>query len=312
MDKLQLIQLGIKKKNGEINSTWNELAEPYGLDGEMLRDWVKKFQKKNGLLPGKYEKGKLKILVISDQHFPFNLPIEIYKDYVGKVDILVINGDEQDCQGISKFRKKYRVPFVEEMIGTRQMLIDIINFIKPKKVVFNFGNHSKRLINYFSDKIHEDLLQLMPETNLDFLVDIGFWQYNHLNKSKTFYEPLTKVFQDKIDIKYTKEWYCRIGKTIFAHPSAYKSGILGTTEKAYLYFLQNGQETFDCLVVAHTHAQALSKYGKTFLIENGACCEEMEYVDGKMQRPQSQGFAYIVQDKDGNFLYDESKLVCLN
>lgn len=311
LDKQKLIELGLQKKSGKIDKTWDELAEPYGIRGEMLRDWVKKKQKKDGTLSGKYEKGKTKILVISDQHYPFNLPIDIYKDYTGKIDILVINGDEQDSQGISRFRKKYRVPFVDEMIGTRQMLIDIINLIKPKRVLFNKGNHNIRLINYFSEKIHEDLLELMPETNLDFICDLGFWQHNHKDKSKTFYEPLTKVFEDKIDIIYTKNWYNRIGNSIIAHPSAYKGGILATSEKAYLHFLQKGENPFDCLVLSHTHAQGLGRYGNTFLIETGACCQEMEYVDGKLQRPQAQGYFYMVQDKDGKFLYDESKLVCI-
>jgi predicted phosphodiesterase len=310
----ELIDICLLKRENKINLTWDQIASKYtdGKSGEYVRDKIKKYLKKQGKLPGKYENGKNKILVISDHHCPFNLPIEIYKDYVGKVDTLVFNGDEQDCLSLSKFIKKYRLPFVDEMIATRQMMIDIINYIKPKKVVVNFGNHSTRFLKYFGERIHEDLLQLMPETNLDFIIDIGFWHYNHENKTKTFYEPLVNVFKDKIEIIYTKNWHCRIGNTIFVHPSAYRNGILGTTEKAYLHFLQKGELIFDCLVVSHTHAQAISRYGKTFLIENGSCCKEMEYANsGKMQRPQAQGFAYIIQDKDGNFLYDESKLICI-
>lgn len=264
------------------------------------------------LADNKY-KGRTRILVISDMHYPFNLPIEVLKSYKGMVDILEINGDEEDCQAISKFQKRYRVNFVEEMIGCRQMLIDIIQYIEPKKVIFNYGNHNTRFISYFSDKLSEDLLQLMPETNLDFIVDMGFWKHNHEDKSKTFYEPLTKVFEGTgIEIIYTKEWFNRIGNTIFCHPKAFKSGILATTEKSYLYFLQKGEKPYDCIVMAHTHNTALSKYGKTYLIEQGCLCEEPDYAqDGKMMRPQSPGFAYIIQDKEGRFIYSDSKLVIL-
>lgn len=251
-----------------------------------------------------------RILVVSDQHYPFNLPVNVLKDYVGKVDILVFNGDEEDCQSISKFSKKYRVPFVDEMIGTRQMIIDTINLIKPKKVIFNYGNHNERLINYFTDKIHEDLLQLMPKTNLDFIVDIGFWKHNHELMTKTFYEPLVNVFED-IEIEYTNNWWCRIGQTILTHPKAFKSGILGTVEKAFLHYVQLG-ESFDCIVMAHTHASGITRYGKAFLFESGCLCKNMGYAnDGRMTKPQSNGFVYIVQDKDGNFIYDKSKLICL-
>jgi predicted phosphodiesterase len=251
-----------------------------------------------------------RILVVSDQHYPYNLPVEVLKDYENKVDILVFNGDEQDCQGISKFSKKYRIPFVDEMIGTRQMIIDTIELIKPKKVILNYGNHNERLIRYFTDRVHEDLLQLMPNTNLDFIVDLGFWQHNHQTKSKTFYEPLTNVFSD-IEIQYTKNWWCKVGKTIFAHPKAYKSGILGTVEKAYLYFLQLGEE-FDSVVMAHTHQSGITRYGKSFLIDSGSLCKEQEYAtSGNMNKPQSNGFVYIVQDENGNFVYDKSKLIFL-
>ena len=46
-----------------------------------------------------------KILSISDFHVPFHLPKEIFKDYVGQVDILQFNGDLIDMQNISKFTK---------------------------------------------------------------------------------------------------------------------------------------------------------------------------------------------------------------
>jgi predicted phosphodiesterase len=258
-------------------------------------------------------KDKTRILHVSDQHCPFNLPKEELRQYRGMVDILVLNGDDEDCQSISKFRKKYRIPFVDEMEQTRKMHIDTINYLEPKQVVFNKGNHNIRLINYFSERIHEDLLSLMPETNLDFIVDMGFYKHDHMNKTKTYFEPLSKVYDGtEISVAYTKEWFCRINNTIFAHPSAYKNGILSTTEKNYLYFLQKGERPFDALVVAHTHSSGLSRYKNTYLIEGGCFCEEPDYaLDGKLMKPQSQGFAYIVQDKDGRFIYSDSKLIML-
>lgn len=309
MNKDKLIKLGLEKINGDNNFTWAEIADICGItNGEVARQYIKRYRKENGLLPGKYEKDKKHILHISDLHYPFNLEKEICKEYVGKIDFLVLNGDLLDCQSISKYIKKYRIDFVDEMIGAREMLIDFIKYIKPKKVYLNYGNHEQRMIKYFSERLHEDILQLLPETALDFICVLGFWRHDKKNKTRTFYEPLKKVFEGKVDIVYTGEWHCRIGNTIFCHSSAYKKNILKTAEDAYLYFLQNGQQLFDCLVMAHTHHWGLEKYGNTYLIESGAFCKEQDYVDGKLVKPQVNGFVYIVQDKDGNFIYDESKL----
>ena len=57
-----------------------------------------------------------RILAISDLHIPFNLPIDIYKPYIGKVDTLVLNGDIEDCQSCSRFSKKYRIDVDKEMV----------------------------------------------------------------------------------------------------------------------------------------------------------------------------------------------------
>ena len=81
-----------------------------------------------------------RILALSDFHFPFQLSIETFSDYVNEVDILVLNGDLLDCQSISKFPKLYRIPMMEELIGGRQYIIDLIDYIKPKEVYYEVKN----------------------------------------------------------------------------------------------------------------------------------------------------------------------------
>jgi hypothetical protein len=94
-----------------------------------------------------------RILSISDAHVPFNLPVETFKDYVGQVDVLQLNGDILDMQSISKFPKSYRVSVMEELIMGRQYIIDLIEYIKPKKVVANYGNHELRFQSYLSKNL---------------------------------------------------------------------------------------------------------------------------------------------------------------
>jgi predicted phosphodiesterase len=304
MDKL--IELGIQKRNGQLDMSWEQIGKLYDKSGENIRCKVKNYLKNNGELPGIYEKNRLKVLFISDQHCPFNLPIEHFKDYVEKIDLLILGGDIQDCQSISKFAKKYRLPFVDEMVYTRNYIMEVIDYIKPKKTIIIKGNHEVRLINYLSDKVTDDLLQLMPETSLDLIINNGFYKYDHSNKSKIYFEPLCKTY----DIEYNGEWFYQLGDVIFSHPKCYKSGILNTTEKAYLYFLQKGF-TFKCLVTAHTHSLGFSKYGDCYLYENGCLCFEPEYASsGNMTKPQSNGFMYLSL-KDNQFNYNESKLISI-
>lgn len=253
-----------------------------------------------------------RILSISDSHVPFNLPIETYKDFIGRVDILQLNGDIIDMQAISKFSKAYRVSVMEEIIQGRQYIIDLIEYIKPKKVVANYGNHELRFQNYLSKNLDSDLLELMPQTALDLIFVDGFNHYDKRTKSKVNYEPLVKVFKD-IEIEYTGNWFNQIGETIFCHPSAFSTGILKTAEKA-LYYFRNEGYNFTSLVMAHTHRIGDYVVGNTTIFEQGAGCDtkKQHYSDGRLTYSQKEGFIYVCQDKDGKIIRDKTQLVCLN
>ena len=252
-----------------------------------------------------------KILTVSDLHIPFQLDFTLLKDY-RNVDILQINGDVVDCQALSKFSKQYRISPMEEIIQGRQYLIDLIEYIHPKKVICNYGNHDKRFAAYFAKNLDSDILELMPDTSLELIFVDGFHHYDKRSKSKVWYEPLCNVFDD-IEIEYIDDWKSKIGKTIFAHPLAYRSGMLATADKAKDYLQDTIKEPFDCVVLAHTHKVGYSKKGYIKLFEQGAFAEvrKMDYVDGRLMAPQQSGFALICQDKDGNLIHDKSKVIVI-
>lgn len=252
-----------------------------------------------------------KILSISDLHIPFQLDYTLLKDY-RNVDILQINGDVVDCQALSKFSKQYRISPMEEIIQGRQYLIDLIEYIHPKKVVCNYGNHDKRFAAYFAKNLDSDILELMPDTSLELIFVDGFRHYDKRSKSKVWYEPLCNVFED-IEIEYVDDWKSKIGKTIFAHPLAYRSGMLATADKAKDYLQDTVKEPFDCVVMAHTHKIGYSKKGYIKLFEQGtfADVKKMDYVDGRLMAPQQSGFAFICQDKEGNLLHEKSRVIVL-
>ena len=255
---------------------------------------------------------KTRILCISDLHFPFTKSIDTFCDYVGRVDILLLNGDILDCAAISKFNKMYRTSPIEEMIGARQYLIDLIEYIQPKQVIVTYGNHDSRLGAYLAKNLDTDIQELLPETALDYLFVDGFTHYDRKLRTKTHYDPIREVFDD-IKIEYTGNWHCQVGDVIFCHPKAFASNPMKTAEKA-MYFFRNEGKQFKALVMAHTHRVGDYKIGNTKIYEQGAACEtsKMNYSDGMLINSQKQGFAYICLDKDGSNMEGKTKVIALN
>lgn len=255
---------------------------------------------------------KTKILAISDLHIPFCLPVSTFSAYANNVDVLVLNGDILDCQSISSFSKQYRVSLVEEMIAARQYIIDLIELIQPKEVKITVGNHEHRLLKYLSNKINEDLLNLMPNSPLDLIVHDGFKNNDRYTRTEIFYKPLRALFD--IPILCDDSWYCRVGNVIFAHPKAYSSVMMKTTEKAVTYFTrQSDTRNFTAVVLAHTHKIGFYMSGDIRMYEQGCCCrlDELDYADGKLQSPQQNGYMYICLDNDGNIIEDKTKLITM-
>ncbi len=249
-----------------------------------------------------------RILSISDAHVPYNLPVGTLAEHAGKVDILVINGDVTDMQAISRFPKAYRESPLDEIVTSRQFLIDLIEHINPNEVYITYGNHDVRFQSYLTKNLDTDLLELMPMTPLDLIVDDGFRRYDKRSKSKTWYDPLVKVFPDK-KIVYANDWKVKIGKTWFVHPIAFSGGNLRTAEKAMEFFLKSDREPFDAVVMAHTHRTGDLKKGYITIFEQGAFCqtEKMNYTDGRLSDPQQKGYIVVAQDKEGNLLYNSTK-----
>jgi len=307
--KLRLIKMKLINK---FDIEWQEIVDLLQL--ECSADHLRKtaygileydnYLKNNGIAT--------KILSISDFHVPFHLPKEIFKDYVGQADILQFNGDLIDMQNISKFTKSYRLSIMEEIIQGRQYIIELIEYINPKKVIITYGNHELRFQNFLNKNIDNDLLELMPQTVLDLIINDGFNHYDKRQKTKTWYEPVKNVF-DSVEIDYVGDWKVKIGKTWFAHPKTYSSGMLKTTEKAVNYFLRQDRN-FDSIVLAHTHKMGSFIQGGIYLFEQGCCCksEEMDYADGLLSLPQQQGFIFVAQNEDGELIFDKTKLVRLN
>ena len=253
-----------------------------------------------------------RILSVSDTHVPFELPIETLSAYKGRVDILQLNGDICDCQAISKFGKTYRVSPMEEIIKARKYVMDMVEYLKPKKVVVTYGNHDLRFQNYIAKNIDNEMAELMPKTSLELIFVDGFNHYNKREGTKSWYAPINQLFP-YIDIDYTDNWWAQIGDTIFAHPSAFSSGVLKTAEKA-MYFFRNEGYCFSELVMAHTHRVGEYYIGNTRIIEQGAFSDvsKNNYSNGQLYNSQKEGFVYLCQDVNGKTIRGKTELIALN
>lgn len=303
------------KINREIDLDWKEIIDILGLDCgvDFLRHRAYGWMDYDNYIHS-CDSVHRRILSISDLHIPFNLSIETFRAYAGCVDVLVLNGDIEDAQNVSKFSKKYRVHFTEEMILARQFLIDLIKMINPKEVIIVKGNHEARMGRYLSDKLNDDLMNLMPDSPMDLIVNDGFKNKDRLNRTETWYAPLVEVFQGTgINVVYNGEWWYKVGKTIFAHPLSYSSGMLKTTEKAVEYFLRIDRD-FDSVVLAHTHKLGSYVQGNINMYEQGCCCktELLDYADGYLTIPAQKGFIYLCQNCDGDIIPSKTKLVQIN
>lgn len=301
------------KLNKDIDLDWSEIAETLGLDvsADHLRKTAYGLIEYDNYIHG-FEGVATTILSISDLHYPFAKPLDIFNEYSGKIDILQLNGDLIDCMALSRFSKSYRVSPLEEMIGARQYIIDLIEMIKPKKVLVNHGNHELRLGSYLAKNLDNELQELMPETALDYIFIDGFTHYDRKTKAKVKYSPLCEVFDD-MEIEYTGTWYSQYKDILFCHPKAFASSPLKTAEKA-LYWFRNEGFDFKNLIMSHTHRVGSYKIGNTMIYEQGCCCEtsKMRYNDGQLINSQKEGFMIICLDKDGHVIEGRTHIKTLN
>lgn len=307
------IRCCLAKRRKETDMDWSEIRDMLGLDVNVdhLRKIALGYDEYDEYING-YGNVGTTILSISDTHYPFAKPINTFAAYSGKVDILQINGDALDCSQLSKFPKTFHISPLDEIIGGRQYIIDLINMIKPKKVIVNHGNHDLRMGQYIANKIDNELQELMPVTAFDYIFTDGFTHYDRKSGASIKYDPICKIFDD-VDIEYSGTWYSQYNDIIFCHPKTFSSSPLKTAERALTWFRNEGFSP-KALVMAHTHRVGSYKIGNCMTYEQGCCCEtkKMRYNDGQLVNSQKEGFIFICLDKDGNLMEEKTKLVTLN
>lgn len=301
----------IRKKCSRDGLTAESVAEyedPYESRWRYIKSLSEEYKEASEkLTDGILESTSRKILCLSDIHFPFALEDELKRalEDHSDADIVVLNGDILDGYIYSTFSKAKRIAALKEYLAAFELVkICSENF---KNVVIVSGNHDSRPAKALASAgfEKEESQVLRP----DLLARIANGEM--LNESGELVE---KLNFSNVHYQQYDSWYVRVGKTIFAHPSGYKGGPGGTAQKLYDYFIKRmSSESFDSIVVGHTHKIYKGVFCNKLLIEQGAMCDRQPYQHKCNLRflHAMNGYAVIHQDQHGNTDFNKSHVVYL-
>jgi hypothetical protein len=288
---------------------WDEVYSLFpDVKPSAIRSHIRRSMEYRELHPKLEQPKRTNTLIVSDLHYPFHRKniVEEVSQFAGQIDTLLIS-EEQDCQGISKFQALFRKNIMTETVGTRQLLIDIMEAVKPKRTVVIWSNHPARVGTHLCRVLGSDMLRFSPSTSSERIIDEGFFDHDHETKTKVWYEPLKNLYP----IEYINEYYYKIGKHVYCHPSKYKSPIMQTVEYAGNYFIKQFRD-IDSVSIAHTHHGGAYPDSTVFLYETGCCCEPCNYRTDDMKRPWSFALFLLVQDENGNNMKNETRHIWLD
>jgi predicted phosphodiesterase len=254
------------------------------------------------------------ILCLSDIHLPFapvDRIVEVLKSHAkdfkaAKESCIVLNGDTMDLYSASVFSKGKTVAVVREYQSAMELVDLCLDY--AQNVFLVRGNHEKRLMRLTKESFATPVSSVFGS---DLLARLANGEEIGKDGLSTGFR---KKFKGRVHYQQLEPWYIRVGKTIFAHASAFKSGPGGTVNHVLKYL--DGRYTrdeFDAVVHGHTHCLYKGVVGNRLLIEQGALCGLQDYEhDDRLKYGASQsGYAYVWQDEDGNTNFNDSNFVYL-
>lgn len=286
-----------------------QYSDPYAARWEQIKNMQAEYMMEAEHLSfGLVEDASRKILSLSDIHFPFALVNEIDKALKlhSDADVVVLNGDILDGYIFSTYSKARRIAALKEYMAAFE-LVKRLSEAFPKVVIVR-GNHDGRPAKALAKNgFPTEASQVLRP---DLLARIANGEA--LNESG---ELIAKLDFDNVIYQKYDSWYVRIGKTIFAHPDAYFGSWPGQTAvKLCDYFTKRmGSNSFDSVVVGHTHRSYKGVVMNKLLIEQGAMASRMPYQHrADIRFPHAMnGYAVIYQDDEGNTDFNKSHTVFL-
>ena len=217
---------------------------------EVCNNYVQNYKKKELSTNPAKGKQRIKILSVSDFHFPFarmDLVENIIKEHSG-AEYCVVNGDLFDSYIISKFSKNKEVPFAVEYAAAFALVVELSkNF---GEVILVDGNHEKGRFATELQKLNQSIRFLVKSSPLEYIAEgVEFSEAGVYLGTRT----LTNVHWAGEGGK--PSWFHHIGGALFAHRlNGYKSGPLANTVDMANHFMKQGTE-FQALITGHCFDQ---------------------------------------------------------
>lgn len=288
-DKSDIIAQGIAKKDGKLDKSWKEIGEPYGLQGNDVRILTQNYQRRNGLLKGKYEAGREKILIFSDLHIPDHKE-EMILDFVkehAKVDLIILNGDILDCHAVSAWHNEDVSVLDHEMIMAHDLLTKI-RAITKARIMMVKGNHEQRVNTHYA-KYSKSMGTAVVETEILYKLAHGFTIKGKKSGKRKDYPAIPGV-------EYCEARSWMYGDLLVNHPSAFRKNPMCTVQLMWEEKLKGKYPTAKVILIGHTHQLGLVHYQDgRILIEGGCTCFPASYADAD-DRPfkiQQYGYVYL-------------------
>ena len=235
-----------------------------------------------------FEIKQIRILIISDLHFPYqdNKAISLALDYgkEKKVDCIVLNGDIFDFATISRHEKDWRSRNVVQEFEAVKSFFKTLRAHFPKtKIVYKYGNHDERYEKFLYSKAPE--IFDMPEFQLEIILKLG---------------------ELKIDIVKDKRPII-LGKLTVLH--GHELFGMGGVNPARATFTKTMEDT----LVGHYHRTSShsepTMNNRLINVHSQGCLCEMHPLFAPINK-WNLGFAYVeLNIKTGEYFLDNKKIV---
>ncbi len=227
-------------------------------------------------------------LVLPDIHVPFHSPkaVDAALDYGRrrKVDGVLLLGDFQDCEALSKFRPTRRRDFNDEVEATVDMLVYVRRAIPKAKMLWKFGNHEARLQAYY--RSNAPMLADLPQAELDEILRLE-------ERGVDVVPARSKMVAGHLDM---------------IHGHELRGGSTAVNPARWLFLKAKG-----CALCAHWHRASSHDEsnirGKLVATWSLGCLCTLSPDYNPLANGWTQGFGLVYLDKDGSFEVENRRIL---
>jgi predicted phosphodiesterase len=293
---MEIIGIGLKKRTGELDMSWDQVGIICEMPGESVRQLVKSHLKQEGLLKGKYEEGREKVVIFSDLHIPDHqedMILDITRTNKN-ADMFILAGDILDCHAVSAWMNEEITILDHEMIIGHELLKKI-RAITKATIVLVKGNHEQRVNAHYA-RNSRAMGTSVVETEILYKLAKGFEI-----KRKVGNKFVRDVYPAIPNVMYCEARSFLYGDLLINHPSIFSKDNMKTVKRIWEEKLRNKYPEAKVILIGHTHQLGLVHYedGRV-LIEDGCTCFPASYAD-QDDRPfkmQQYGYVYLeMKDK---------------